>query len=111
MRNATVRKPPRPSPRREESTASGGVTAVTRALMLMEAFHVGEPSLALAELSRRTGMHKTTVLRLARTLALSGYMVQREDGAWRLGRPPAGWARATRPASTSTTWWSRRCGT
>jgi DNA-binding IclR family transcriptional regulator len=35
-------------------------------------------------------MHKTTVLRLARTLALSQYMVQREDGEWRLG-PAAGW--------------------
>ena len=56
----------------------------------MEAFAVGEPSLSLAELSRRTAMHKTTVLRLARTLALSQYMVQTDDGQWRLG-PAAGW--------------------
>lgn len=69
---------------------AGGVTAVTRALSLMEAFQVGEPSLSLAELSRRSGMHKTTVLRLVRTLALSGYMVQRDDGEWRLG-PATGW--------------------
>lgn len=54
-------------------------------------------------------MHKTTVLRLARTLAQSHYMVQTEAGHWRLGRQPAGSARATRPASTSTTWSSRRC--
>ena len=67
-----------------------GVTAVTRALNLMEAFQVGEPSLSLAELSRRAGMHKTTALRLARTLADSKYMVQMEDGRWRLG-PAAGW--------------------
>ena len=73
-----------------EVEAAGGVTAVTRALALMEAFEVGEASLTLAELSRRVGMHKTTVLRLARTLALSQYMVQREDGQWRLG-PAAGW--------------------
>jgi len=72
------------------SEAGGGVIAVTRALSLMEAFEVGEPSLSLAELSRRTGMHKTTVLRLARTLAQSSYMVQTEDGQWRLG-PAAGW--------------------
>ena len=90
MRNAATRKPAAaPAPAEKESTG-GGVTAVTRALMLMEAFNVGEPILALAELSRRTGMHKTTVLRLARTLAQSGYMVQREDGAWRLG-PATGW--------------------
>jgi DNA-binding IclR family transcriptional regulator len=68
----------------------GGVTAVTRALSLMEAFEIGESTLSLAEMSRRAGMHKTTALRLARTLALSNYMVQNDDGQWRLG-PAAGW--------------------
>lgn len=66
-----------------------GVIAVTRALHVMEAFRIGERQLPLAELSRRTGLHNTTVLRLARTLALSGFMVQDEDGQWRLG-PAAG---------------------
>lgn len=73
-----------------EKGESGGVIAVTRALSLMEAFEVGEAALTLAELTRRTGMHKTTVLRLVRTLALSHYMVQVEGGGWRLG-PTAGW--------------------
>jgi DNA-binding IclR family transcriptional regulator len=86
-----VKKPASPPPPAQEPAAgAGGVTAVTRALSLMEAFRVGESSLSLAELGRRSGMHKTTVLRLARTLALSGYMVQREDGEWRLG-PATGW--------------------
>ena len=70
--------------------STGGVIAVTRALQLLEAFNLGESHLSLAELSRRCQLHKTTVLRLARTLALSGYMVQRDDGEWRLG-PSAGW--------------------
>lgn len=70
--------------------AEGGVIAVTRALLIMEAFRIGERHLTLAELSRRTGLHNTTVLRLARTLAQAGYMVQREEGQWRLG-PAAGW--------------------
>lgn len=83
MRNATT-----PTP--EPAPDSGGVIAVTRALSLMETFTVGEATLSLAELSRRAGMHKTTALRLARTLALSHYMVQTEDGQWRLG-PAAGW--------------------
>lgn len=84
------------SPPRVASGAStvqdpgGGVIAVTRALQVLEAFRVEESQLSLAELSRRTSMHKTTVLRLARTLALSGYMVQCDDGEWRLG-PAAGW--------------------
>ena len=64
--------------------------AVTRALQVMEAFRIGERHLSLAELSRRTGLHNSTVLRLARTLAQAGYMVQREEGEWRLG-PAAGW--------------------
>lgn len=68
----------------------GGVIAVTRALLIMEAFRISERHLTLAELSRRTGLHNTTVLRLARTLAQAGYMVQREEGEWRLG-PAAGW--------------------
>jgi DNA-binding IclR family transcriptional regulator len=74
----------------EAAEPAGGVTAVTRALSLMEAFELGEASLSLAELSRRAGMHKTTALRLARTLALSHYMVQTDDGQWRLG-PATGW--------------------
>ena len=82
MRNSSTK------PAGEE--AGGGVIAVTRALSLMEAFEIGEAALSLADLSRRAGMHKTTALRLARTLALSSYMVQTDDGLWRLG-PAAGW--------------------
>lgn len=69
---------------------SVGVIAVSRALQIMEAFRVDERHLTLAELSRRTGLHNSTVLRLARTLALAGYMVQQDEGQWRLG-PAAGW--------------------
>jgi DNA-binding IclR family transcriptional regulator len=67
-----------------------GVIAVTRALRLLEAFGMDDAQLSLAELSRRTGIHKTTVLRIARTLAQDHYLVQKEDGRWRLGRA-AGW--------------------
>ena len=83
------RHTPNPSPATPDAT-SGGVIAVTRALQILEAFRIGERHLSLAEISRRTRLHNTTVLRLARTLALSGYMVQREEGEWRLG-PATGW--------------------
>jgi DNA-binding IclR family transcriptional regulator len=69
---------------------SGGVIAVARALQVLEAFRIGERHLSLAELSRRAGLHNSTVLRLARTLAQAGYMVQQDEGQWRLG-PAAGW--------------------
>ena len=61
------------------------VTAVTRALHIMEAFKPGERELALGELARRARLHKTTVLRIARTLADSRYLVQTASGGWRLG--------------------------
>src|SRR5258708_21759303 len=92
----TMNKPPSPpSPAqppddRSSPAKDGGVIAVTRALQRLGAFALGESHLSLAELSRRCALHKTTVLRLARTLAQSGFMVQRDDGDWRLG-PAAGW--------------------
>jgi DNA-binding IclR family transcriptional regulator len=61
------------------------VIAVTRALQITEAFRPGERELTLGELTRRVRLHKTTVLRLARTLAAMRYLVQTASGAWRLG--------------------------
>ena len=61
------------------------VIAVMRALHIMEAFKTGERELALGELARRTHLHKTTVLRVARTLAAERYLVQTASGTWRLG--------------------------
>ena len=79
-----MRHTPDPAPSaaaaRPAEGAEGGVIAVTRALLVMEAFRIGERHLTLAELSRRTGLHNSTVLRLARTLAQAGYMVQRDEG-------------------------------
>jgi DNA-binding IclR family transcriptional regulator len=77
-------------PTSEASNSDGGVIAVKRALQILEVFEIGDQHLTLAEISRRAGLHNTTVLRLARTLALSGYMVQKEEGTWRLGAA-AGW--------------------
>ena len=73
------------------STANtGGVEAVARALAVLDAFKPGETELTLGEIARRTDLHKTTVLRIARTLASARYLVQLATGSWRLG-PAAGW--------------------
>lgn len=69
---------------------TGDVVAVTRALRILDAFRPNESTVTLGELARRTLLHKTTVLRLARTLAATGYLVQIADGPWRLG-PAVGW--------------------
>lgn len=72
-----------------QAGAAEQVQSVARALAVLKAFSGDEAFVPLAELARRTGMHKPTVLRLARTLAAEGFLVQRADGAWRLG-PSAG---------------------
>lgn len=78
------------SPEEISDCSTEYVTAVLRALSILEVFGGSDVHLPLVELSRRTGMNKTTALRIARTLAKKHYLVQREDGDWRLGRA-AGW--------------------
>lgn len=75
------------------------LSAVGKAMRLLECFEMGDTYLPPAHLSRRSGLNKSTLLRLARTLAQNHYLVQRpEDGAWRLG-PAAGWLGARYQAS------------
>ncbi|CAB3644519.1 Negative regulator of allantoin and glyoxylate utilization operons [Achromobacter spanius] len=74
----------------EDDAPEEGVVAVRRAMRILEAFGIDDAHLSLAELSRRTGCHRSTVLRLARTLAMDDYLAQRSDGTWRLARA-AGW--------------------
>lgn len=71
--------------RDSEAREGGGVIAVDRALAVLDAFTVGDQSLALAELARRVSLSKPTVLRLAKSLARSGYLVRNDDASWRLG--------------------------
>lgn len=66
-----------------------GVDAVDRALSLLDCFEDGAPVLGLAELSRRSGLHKSTILRLAVSLGRRGFLVRQADGRFRLG--PALW--------------------
>lgn len=69
----------------DPAAAADTVHAVSRSLGILDAFGITDSHLSLAELARRTGIPKPTVLRLARTLALSDYLVALEGGAWRLG--------------------------
>lgn len=82
------------------TTEDKGVIAVRRAMKILQAFGLSDAHLSLAELSRRTGFHRSTVLRLARTLALDDYLAQRADGTWRLARA-AGWLGACYQATFS----------
>jgi DNA-binding IclR family transcriptional regulator len=61
----------------------GGVAAVDRALTILDA--LTDEKVTLAELSKRTGLYKSTVLRLMKSLERFGYVLRSEDGGYRLG--------------------------
>lgn len=84
----TRKNPSTPPP--SSPASPGTVIAVSRAFAILDAFQSGESALTLGELARRTSLHKTTVLRIARTMAATRYLVQMDNGSWRLG-PGAGW--------------------
>jgi len=63
-----------------------GVGAVDRALSILFAFGAGENALTLAELSRRTGLYKSTLLRLIASLERARLLVRPgPEARWRLG--------------------------
>ena len=75
-----------PSPKASLAKASlEGVASAGRALTLLSAFRKGDDAVSLAELTARTGLVKTTIMRLAISLEAHGYLVRQPDGAYRLG--------------------------
>jgi DNA-binding IclR family transcriptional regulator len=64
---------------------AGGVAAVDRAMRLLMAFVDGPDTLSLADLARRTGLYKSTVLRLAASLERAGALHRDPGGDFRLG--------------------------
>lgn len=76
----------------EDPNLSAGVAAVDRALSIVAAIEASSMPLGLSEISRRTGLYKSTILRLMISLEKAGY-ISRLSGAryalgptiWRLG--------------------------
>jgi DNA-binding IclR family transcriptional regulator len=62
-----------------------GVTAVERALSILDCFKIGSEKLTLAELSAALPLHKTTIFRLLNSLCRFGYIVRAADGSYTLG--------------------------
>lgn len=69
----------------DQHAAQGGAAAVDRALTLLSVFQAGDASLSLAELAERTGLYKSTALRLLASLEHGGFLQRLEDGRYRLG--------------------------
>lgn len=73
-------------PRKEKSRPSvSGVAAVDRAFVILAAFRRGDRSLELTELASRTGLVKSTIMRLAVSLEKHGLLSRQPDGSYRLG--------------------------
>ena len=64
---------------------AAGVAAVDRALAILDAFTDKDAKLSLAELAKRTGLYKSTVIRLAKSLEKARYLHRSEDGPYHLG--------------------------
>ena len=73
-----------------ESTSSSetGVAAVDRALAILAAFRDEDHALSLAELADRSGLYKSTILRIADSLLRAGYLRKLPDGSYQVGAAP-----------------------
>lgn len=69
----------------DDHPAPGGAAAVDRALSLLAAFRAGDVSLTLAELSARTRLYKSTVLRLLASLEHARLLQRLDNGSYALG--------------------------
>jgi DNA-binding IclR family transcriptional regulator len=70
----------------EKEGTSGRLSSVTSALLVMKAFSAEEAEIGISSLAKRLGLAKSTVHRLAVTLASEGFLEQNPDnGRYRLG--------------------------
>jgi DNA-binding IclR family transcriptional regulator len=65
--------------------AAGGVDAVDRALSILACFQEDDTSLSLHELSERSKLYKSTLLRLAASLERAHYLIRLPDKNFALG--------------------------
>ena len=69
----------------DETNPKTGVDAVNRALSILTCFGERDDRLSLTEIAKRTGLYKSTVLRLIESLELQGFLVRHEDRGYSLG--------------------------
>lgn len=70
----------------EKPAATGRLSSVTSALLVLKVFSEEEAEIGISNLAKRLGLAKSTVHRLAVTLAAEGFLEQNPDnGRYRLG--------------------------
>lgn len=70
------------------SSSDSGVAAVDRALAILGAFRDEDHALSLAKIAERTGLYKSTILRLADSLLRAEYLRRLPDGTYQVGAAP-----------------------
>lgn len=65
-----------------------GVAAVDRALSILAVFTAQDYSLSLTQIAERTGLYKSTALRLIESLVRAHYLVRITDGTYQVGPKP-----------------------
>jgi len=70
------------------AASPSGVEVLDRAFAILSAFRPDDPPLTLAELAQRTGLYKSTLLRLAGALVHHRFLDRLGDGRFRLGSAP-----------------------
>lgn len=71
-----------------EDRRSGGVQSLGRAFAILEEVARNRDGIALAELSKRVGLHNSTTFHLVKTMVSLGYIRQMKDSKrYRVGRP------------------------
>ena len=60
------------------------IESVDKALLILECFNDKSPDYSLKELSEKTGLYKSRILRLCGTLMAHGFLIRR-NGSYRLG--------------------------
>ncbi|MDR3669914.1 MAG: IclR family transcriptional regulator [Holophaga sp.] len=72
----------------DDEPATSGVAVLDRAFAILGAFRAADDALSLAELSRRTGLYKSTILRLLIALESGGFIRRLQDGRYSVGPEP-----------------------
>lgn len=72
----------------EKDDGDKPIASVQRALLILDAFLDAESTLTLAELAERTGLAKSTILRITATLEQSDYLVRTSSGEFHVGPKP-----------------------
>jgi len=72
----------------EDRARGGGVQSIGRAFAILEEVARNRSGIALADLSKRVGLHNSTTFHLVKTMVSLGYIRQiKESKRYRIGRP------------------------